>query len=239
ISYQTIQDDRFKNCILAAQKKDPLFPQADENAHPVFPQRVGKQVTDLEQHDKHSNKTYLNNQNGLWRSNYTTNDKRIVITSSPVEALSYHESKGSSGTRYIAMTDNMSEQQKALLKTEITKVPEIEVATSKEKDTELIKSLLGVKENEKESVQTALQKSISEALKDKPTTAVFLERMTAANIKVQPNLATTGRMSGISFEHEEMKFKGSQLGREYSWAGLQKKGLNYESNRDYDVLKRA
>ncbi|MCP3967826.1 MAG: DUF3991 domain-containing protein, partial [Lentisphaerae bacterium] len=39
ISYQTIQDDRFKNCILAAQKKDPLFPQADENAHPVFPQR--------------------------------------------------------------------------------------------------------------------------------------------------------------------------------------------------------
>ncbi|MCP3967286.1 MAG: hypothetical protein GY718_13215, partial [Lentisphaerae bacterium] len=47
------------------------------------------------------------------------------------------------------------------------------------------------------------------------------------------------RMSGISFEHEEMKFKGSQLGREYSWAGLQKKGLNYESNRDYDVLKRA
>ncbi|MCP3967033.1 MAG: relaxase/mobilization nuclease domain-containing protein [Lentisphaerae bacterium] len=91
----------------------------------------------------------------------------------------------------------------------------------------------------KAPTRAILQNHIAEALEDKPTTAVFLERMAISNIGVRPNIASTGRMSGISFELEGIKFKGSQLGKGYSWAGLQKKGLDYEQDRDREVLNRA
>ncbi|WP_223920870.1 hypothetical protein, partial [Aeromonas caviae] len=37
--------------------------------------------------------------------------------------------------------------------------------------------------------------------------------------------ACTGRMNGFSFEVAGVPFKGSDLGKGYTWAGLQKSGV--------------
>jgi len=84
-----------------------------------------------------------------------------------------------------------------------------------------------------------LQQAIDDALKDGPTTAAFLERMEAAGITAQPNIASTGRMNGFSFEYGGVAFKASQLGKSYSWGQLQKRGLDYDQERDTDVLRAA
>jgi hypothetical protein len=84
-----------------------------------------------------------------------------------------------------------------------------------------------------------LQQAIDEALKDKPDTSAFIERLEAAGINVKPNIASTGRMNGFSVEYQDVAFKASQLGKSYSWAQLQKRGLDYDQERDADVLRAA
>lgn len=84
-----------------------------------------------------------------------------------------------------------------------------------------------------------LQSAIDEALHGNPDTSVFLERLESAGIVVRPNVARTGRVSGISFEIEGIAFKGSSLGKAYSWSQLQKRGLNYEQARDSQEIERA
>ncbi|MCP3905680.1 MAG: hypothetical protein GY715_18795, partial [Planctomycetes bacterium] len=90
-------------------------------------------------------------------------------TSSPIEALSYHElqKKNNTGTRYIAISDNMSEKQKVLLKAEIKKVPEVEIATANNKHTEQIKSLTGFKEQSKADQHTHFKEFFKDHAKTK------------------------------------------------------------------------
>lgn len=83
-----------------------------------------------------------------------------------------------------------------------------------------------------------LQRLIDGALAGNPSAPQFVERLTAAGVKVQPNLASTGRCNGLSFELDGVTFKGSDLGKSYSWSGLQQKGMSYEQERDYAALGR-
>lgn len=84
-----------------------------------------------------------------------------------------------------------------------------------------------------------LQQAIDQALADEPDTAAFLERLETAGITAQPNIASTGRMNGFSFEYQSVAFKASQLGKAYSWSHLQKRGLDYDQARDQGVLRAA
>jgi len=81
-----------------------------------------------------------------------------------------------------------------------------------------------------------LQGAIDQALSDKPTTAAFIERLQAAGIQPRPNIASTGRMNGFSFELDGVAFKASSLGKAYSWNQLQQRGLDYEQTRDSESL---
>jgi hypothetical protein len=49
---------------------------------------------------------------------------------------------------------------------------------------------------------------------------------------------STGRISGISFEYEGIIYKGSTLGRGYSWNAIIKK-IDYEQDRDRAVVLEA
>lgn len=80
-----------------------------------------------------------------------------------------------------------------------------------------------------------IQHIISEAMKDRPSTAVFLERIEAAGVIARPNLASTGRMNGFSYEFDGIAFKGSELGSKYAWKSIQR-SIDYEQNRDIKVL---
>lgn len=75
-----------------------------------------------------------------------------------------------------------------------------------------------------------LQKMVDTALKDAPALAEFSARLKAAGVRVIPNQASTGRISDISFQYDGITMKGGDLGRGYTWAGLQKRGL-YEQIR--------
>ena len=89
-------------------------------------------------------------------------------------------------------------------------------------------------------VQARLQELIKAAARDRPELGRFLDRLEAGRVNVRLNLATTGRVAGISYELDGVAFKGSQLGKRYAWDGLQKElGVNYEQSRDLARCRQA
>lgn len=82
-----------------------------------------------------------------------------------------------------------------------------------------------------------LQRLIDEAKTDRPTAVQFVRRLQSAGIVVRPNLASTGRLNGFSFELDGVAFKGSQLGDKYKWAKLNQE-ISYDQIRDQQELER-
>jgi hypothetical protein len=57
---------------------------------------------------------------------------------------------------------------------------------------------------------------------------------------VRPNVARTGHVSGISYRLDHVAVKGSQLGRAYTWEGLQRQqGVAWDRTRDMPAVERA
>lgn len=80
-----------------------------------------------------------------------------------------------------------------------------------------------------------LQSILDRSLADSPDVETFLLRLEDAKISWTANIATTGRMNGLSFVFNGIAFKASQLGKTYSWNNLQKK-LNYQPERDNNLF---
>lgn len=80
----------------------------------------------------------------------------------------------------------------------------------------------------KEPMREKLKEAIFPALEGKPTMQEYEKRLQAQDITPLPNIASIGRMNGYAYEIDGICFKGSQLGREYSWSALQKRGLQYD-----------
>lgn len=51
----------------------------------------------------------------------------------------------------------------------------------------------------------------------------FVGEMQKQNITAKPNIASTGKMNGFSFEYHGIVFKASQLGKAYSWSTISKR----------------
>lgn len=83
--------------------------------------------------------------------------------------------------------------------------------------------------------KTIIQNILEELLVYKPSTTEFVQQLAAHNIKALPNIASTGKMNGFSFECQGIAFKASQLGKGYSWAELQNK-IDYQPERDNAFL---
>lgn len=83
--------------------------------------------------------------------------------------------------------------------------------------------------------KTIIQNALEVLLADKPSTTEFVHQLVAQNIGAIPNIASTGRMNGFSFEYDGIAFKASQLGKGYSWTALQDK-LDYQPERDNAFL---
>lgn len=84
----------------------------------------------------------------------------------------------------------------------------------------------------KSVIQSALEVLLAEG---KPDTTEFIQQLAGENIKAIPNIATTGKMNGFSFEYAGIAFKASQLGKVYSWSELQNK-IGYQPERDNTYL---
>lgn len=83
--------------------------------------------------------------------------------------------------------------------------------------------------------KTIIQNALEVLLADKPSTTEFVHQLAAHNIKALPNIASTGKMNGFSFEYAGIAFKASQLGKGYSWTELQNK-IDYKAERDNNFL---
>lgn len=89
------------------------------------------------------------------------------------------------------------------------------------------------------SAKMRLQGHVEHALRDGPTATEFVGRLQSVGVEVIPNVQSTGRVSGISFRVDGEQMKGSDLGRGFSWNGLQGRGLGYEAERDAPALLEA
>ncbi|HFI5308966.1 TPA: relaxase/mobilization nuclease domain-containing protein [Serratia liquefaciens] len=83
--------------------------------------------------------------------------------------------------------------------------------------------------------KTIIQNALEVFLADKPSTTEFVHQRAAQNIRAIPNIASTGRMNGFSFEYNGIAFKASQLGKGYSWSALQSR-IDYQQERDNAFL---
>lgn len=86
-----------------------------------------------------------------------------------------------------------------------------------------------------QSPKTFLQNTIDTLLSTHNDIQSFVEALREHGITPLPNISSTGRMNGFSFEYSGIAFKASQLGKGYSWATLQEK-LSYEPERDNPLL---
>ena len=77
-----------------------------------------------------------------------------------------------------------------------------------------------------------IAEAIDAALETPCTLPKFIDRLAAAGVGVQVNMASTGRISGISFNLDGHVFKGSKIGKSYTWGRLKKRGVSYEQDRD-------
>lgn len=92
------------------------------------------------------------------------------------------------------------------------------------------------------SPKMRLQTIIDAALSGKPSIFQFISRLELSGVTVLPNVASTGRMNGFSYQIDSIAYKGSTLGNRYTWQTLQKE-ITYEQARDgtrlREIAKRA
>ena len=94
-----------------------------------------------------------------------------------------------------------------------------------------------IERTEELSVMSEAKIFVDESLREKPTTKLFVESLQQNGFKVRPNISeTTGKMNGFSFKKDEIIFKSSSLGKQYSFQNLQKNGLDYNQERDTNYL---
>lgn len=146
------------------------------------------------------------------------------------------------GSLYYGQNENLaSTQHIAALEREhgLTISPEPDPATSGQRRRLTRGEIEMAIRTEEAPPKLILQNAIDAALADQPTTGAFIERLQVAGIIPRPNIASTGRMNGFSFELDGIAFKASSLGKSYSFQNLIKRGLDYEQTRDSEILERT
>jgi len=90
-----------------------------------------------------------------------------------------------------------------------------------------------------EGLRQRLREEIEHAAHGGPALPEFARHLREAEVQVHANLASTGRLSGLSFELDGVRLKGSELGRDYAWLALaRRQGLTFETARDRPGLER-
>lgn len=89
------------------------------------------------------------------------------------------------------------------------------------------------------STRMKLQGHVDYALKEKATATEFVEKLNRVDVEVIPYFRNAEQVTGISFRLGRQIMKGSDLGRGYSWPGLQRRGLEYDRERDLAALREA
>jgi hypothetical protein len=90
------------------------------------------------------------------------------------------------------------------------------------------------------SVRVQLQDLIDEVTQDNPSMPEFVERLQQQGVEVQVGLTRTGigLSKGISYNLDGVALSGTQLGKAYTFSGLQKhRGVSYDKGRDNALIE--
>ncbi len=88
-------------------------------------------------------------------------------------------------------------------------------------------------------IKLILQEKIGSAISRATNTTEFIRLLEGQNITPRFNVSkTTGRVSGISFKYQGVVYKGSTLGKRFSWNSIVKH-IDYEQGRDRPVILSA
>jgi hypothetical protein len=88
------------------------------------------------------------------------------------------------------------------------------------------------------SAKQQLQQLADAAAKDCRSFTAYQERLEAAGVELVPVVQLEGaKLSGLSYRLDGVTMKGSDLGKGYSAAGLAKRGVTYEQNRDFAAVR--
>jgi hypothetical protein len=90
------------------------------------------------------------------------------------------------------------------------------------------------------SVRVQLQDLIDEVTQDNPSMPEFVERLQQQGVEVQVRLTRTGigLSKGISYNLDGVALSGTQLGKAYTFSGLQKhRGVSYDKGRDNALIE--
>ena len=84
-----------------------------------------------------------------------------------------------------------------------------------------------------------LQNALQAAMLGKPDLQTFIDRLQAVGIDPAFNVASTGNVAGVSFgiknNEKNIFFKGSSLGKKFSWNTIKSK-VKYDKNRDDELI---
>ncbi|EGT4448287.1 relaxase [Cronobacter malonaticus] len=69
--------------------------------------------------------------------------------------------------------------------------------------------------------KSQLQTLIDNVLTHRPGLLTFINMLEQKGVTCKPNIASTGKMNGFSFQYQGIAFKASQLGKKYGWSSLQ------------------
>jgi hypothetical protein len=90
------------------------------------------------------------------------------------------------------------------------------------------------------STRQQLQQICDASAKDCCSFSEYQERLEAAGVEVVPVAQLNGaKLSGLSYRLDGVTMKGSDLGKGYTAAGIQKKGISYEQDRDFAAVRRS
>ena len=90
------------------------------------------------------------------------------------------------------------------------------------------------------SHKISLQAIIKNALHSKPrlTCSEFIDALQNKGINILFNQASTGYVSGISYDYKGMTFTGSKLGNDFKWTTI-KNCIDYKQERDHAPIHEA
>ncbi|CAG0941872.1 hypothetical protein ANRL1_00728 [Anaerolineae bacterium] len=114
------------------------------------------------------------------------------------------------------------------------------VAPSREAERRALTSgeLRRALETGKPSVKMKLQRIIDDEAKHSLTMSDFIKNLERQGVVAIPNMAGNGRITGMSYQLNGETMKGSDLGKGYTFAGIQKRGISYAMERDLEELRR-
>jgi len=88
------------------------------------------------------------------------------------------------------------------------------------------------------STRQQLQQLADGAAKDCPDFTTYQRRLEAVGVELVPVAQLGGaKLSGLSYRLDGVTMKGSDLGKTYTAAGIQKRGITYEQDRDFAAVR--